>query len=110
MASELTPRQKRIAIGALANAIEHEPALRPVLVDDYANARLDLKAMRKLHETLGRRLASMSRHPDEPGSKSTIRSSRPWTPSGSRCDVKPGDGSAEFGSVDHTGFAEGCVY
>lgn len=106
MLDELTPRQKRIAIGALENAIEHEPTLRPVLVSDYANARLDLRGIRSLHETLQRRMVALSGHVDEPGSQGAPPV-RPWTAPGSRSDVVAGDGPSNYGATDHTGFCDG---
>lgn len=88
---ELT-RKEKVAMGALENALEHEPVLRPVLVSDYAHSRAELHDLRA---ALSRRLAALSRHPDEPGSKSA---------------VVYRDGLAPYGSPDVTGFAPGCVY
>lgn len=31
-------RRERAALGALANALDHEPALRPLVVEDYYRA------------------------------------------------------------------------
>jgi hypothetical protein len=84
-------RQEKIAIGALENAIEHEPALRPVLVHDYATARVREVENRAAFE---RRLVALTGHVDEPGSRSALA---------------PRDGLAPYGSPDPTGFGEGCV-
>lgn len=82
-------RRDRAAIGALAHAIEHEPALRPVVAEDYGVAR---KHIHHLRELLERQRQQRGRHPDEPGSKSAIRYR---------------DGLAPYGTVDTTGFSDG---
>jgi hypothetical protein len=88
-------RKARCEIAALANALDHEPVLRPVIVEDYARARKQFKEARALHGLLARRLEAATRHPLEPGSISAL---------------VPRDGLAPYGSPDHTSFGIGCVY
>lgn len=93
-------RKQSCAVRALESAIEHEPALRPVLVSDYAHSRLQVYDLRGL---LQRRIIAISGHVDEPGSRSALRPLTIISPSGS-------DGLSPYGTEDTTGFAPGCVY
>jgi hypothetical protein len=45
-------RKERCAMRALEHAIEHEPALRPALVSDYAIARAQVHSLRGRFEVL----------------------------------------------------------
>lgn len=99
---ELT-RKERAAVSALEHAIEHEPILRPVLVDDYGQSRALVHDLRSL---LQRRVDAGARHPNEPGSLSELPFERPWGDE-SRSNVKPGDGLSRYGEPDHTGFCDG---
>lgn len=85
-------RRDRVAIGALAEVTKRHPQLQRALVEDYVGAR---RHIHELRAALDRRLAAMSRHPDEPGSKSAVA-----------CR----DGLAPYGTEDTTGFAPGCVF
>lgn len=87
-------RTERCAMTALENAIEHEPALRPVLVHDYATARVRELDLRDSRDAFERRTIALTGHVDEPGSRSTLH---------------PGNGLVPYGSPDPTGFGEGCV-
>lgn len=98
-------RRELAEVHALEHAIEREPMLRPVLVEDYGMTRAQLHDMRAL---LGRRIAASSRHPDEPGSMAAS-DARPWGVE-SRSNLKPGDGVARYGDPDHTGFCDGAVF
>lgn len=89
---ELT-RKQRCAVNAAVNAVEHEPALLPVVVEDYGMARAEVHDLRGI---LVRRINALAGHVDEVGSRSAVPSR---------------DGLAPYGSLDHTGFGEdGCVY
>jgi hypothetical protein len=77
-------RKARCEIAALANALDHEPVLRPVIVEDYARARKDFKEARALHGLLARRLEAATRHPLEPGSISALVYRDGLAPYGSR--------------------------
>lgn len=102
-------RRERAALSALENAIEHEPVLRPVLVQDYAVARKHVHHLRASLELRVRQLNALGRHVDEPGSRSDVVVRPAHT--GSRSSIGDGDGSGVYGAEDHTGFGgDGCVF